>query len=100
MKYSGIIYQWNGIEVAFDHPLDYDEWFQDTHDVYALPLRNVLYSGTEKIHLSNSSLITSQHVMNITTVEDDNDIELKNLLSDGTITHGELFVLYISEIIQ
>ena len=37
--------------------------------------------------------------MNITTVEDDNDIELKNFLRDGTITHGELFLLQIYEII-
>ena len=86
--------------MTFDHPLDYEEWFQDIHDAYALPLRYLLYPDTEKRHSSNSSLITSQPVMIITTVDDDNDIKLKTLLSDGTMTHDEVFLLYIYEIIQ
>ena len=89
MKYSGIIYQWNAREGDLDYAFDYEQWFQNIHDVYLLPLIYLLYSEAEQIHSSSSSQITIEPVMNITTMEDGNGIELKKLLSDGTISHGK-----------
>ena len=61
---------------------EFDEVVKAT---YSVPLRNLLYSKDE--YRNNPSL--QNPMTNVTIMEDNENNELKSLLSKGTIAHGE-----------
>jgi len=84
-NYAGTIYQWNDDEKKLNEKFNYQEFDEVVKATYSVPLRNLLYSNDE--YRNDPSL--QNPMTNVTITEDNENNELKSLLSKGTIAHGE-----------
>ena len=84
-NYSGTIYQWNDGEKKMNEQFDSGELHDVVKATYSVPLRNLLYS--KNVCRNNPSVHT--HITNVIITEDDDNNELRSLLSEGRISHSE-----------